>query len=248
MENITKALLIAAAILMVILILSAIMVAYNEMSEFYQKEHEYTQMEQIQKFNSKFENYNGNTIRGNELISIINKVMDYNNFQSDKKDYERIILRIDLLGHADELSYDGNSKKFKDIISNNSDDNSIKEVSELSAKLTSEASGIPEITDVKLQKLASEIYNIVPEKVDEEKRAEKLTKILGYKVENNGNCPKYNTNILREVKLATYAYYELTQFKRAMFTCTDIFYDQDTGRVNGMEFVVETENGMIKFK
>lgn len=248
MENISKALLIVAAILMFVLIMSAIMVSYNAMSDFYEQEHKNTKIEQIQEFNDRFQNYNDNKLRGNELLSLMNRVIDYNNLQSNMKDFERIVINIDFLGHVDELSYDGNPTKFTNIIVNDLNDNEIKEISELSAELTSAASGIPEITDLKLQKLASEIYNIVPDNVDESTRAEKLTKILGYKVEPNGYCPKYNTNILREIQIATYEYYELTQFKRAMFTCTDVFYDEDTGRVNGMSFVVQTEKGIIKFE
>ena len=248
MENISKALLIVAAILMFVLIMSALMVAYNEMSNFYEQEHKNKEIIQIQEFNDRFQNYNDNDLRGNELLSLINRVIDYNNLQAEMKDFERIIIDIDFLGHVDELSYDGNPTKFTDVIENNLNDNQIKEISELSAELTSAASGIPEITDLKLQKLAAEIYNIVPDNVDENTRAEKLTKILGYKIEANGYCPKYNTNMLREIQIATYEYYELTQFKRAMFTCTDVFYDEDTGRVNGMSFVVQLKNGIMKFE
>lgn len=244
MENAAKALLIAAGILIVIMILTLVMGLWNQISTYYTEKHNTKMLEQTVEFNSKFDNYNGKTIRGNELISIINRIIDYNNFQSDMVGYERIKISIDLLGHAEDLTYDNTELLFTDVVSNTSNDVAIKRISELSATITSASSGIRGMTDLKLQKLVSEIHNIAlvnPDSEAKKDRAEKLTKILGYTISETDNVD----NIVK----ATKQYYQLTQFKRAMFKCTNISYNQTNGRVNEMTFVIqENADGSVEFE
>ena len=54
-------------------------------------------------------------------------------------------------------------------------------------------------------------------------------------------------NRLEEIQEITYKYYQYTQFKRAHFVCETIGHDEETGRVNKMEFRVVIKNGNIKF-
>ena len=83
MENITKALLIAGGVLFAILILTLLVIFHNQLSAYYTEQHDAKMVEQVTEFNNKFDNYNGQTIRGNELISVMNKVVDYNRTYSD---------------------------------------------------------------------------------------------------------------------------------------------------------------------
>ena len=53
--------------------------------------------------------------------------------------------------------------------------------------------------------------------------------------------------MLETIKEITYKYYQYTQFKRAHFICETIEHDEETGRVNKMEFRVVLKNGNIKF-
>lgn len=145
MENVTKALLIAGAILIAVMILSLVAMAWSNMSEYYTEQHESTLIEQTSKFNDKFQNYKGKTIRGNELISIMNRVVDYNNSEADMVGYDRIIIDIDLKGCADQLAYSGRSE-IPDYITNSSSDNSIRNITEIAQDILNDLNSSPGIS------------------------------------------------------------------------------------------------------
>ena len=238
MENASKALLIAAGIIVTVLIITILVGLYNEVSSYYESKHNMTEAEQLEKFNSVYLNYNDTEIRGNELISIMNRIIDYNNLQARENGYERIIIKIDFSGHVAELAYDNNPTLFSNnFITNDINDVEIKRVAELPITLVSSG-----LTDLKLQKLSSEVHNIVLDNnpTDEEKieRAKKLTRILGKTINKDDDVD--------DIKEATLKYYQLTQFKRTMFDCTDVSVDTETGRVNKMEFKAIVENGQLK--
>ena len=256
MENATKALLIAAAILIILMLISTMLIFKDQLAGYFSGRHDSKMVEQLVEFNNRFENYNGQTIRGNELISVMNNIIDYNNYQAGIEGYERVIIKIDLLGYQEELKYKNESGSNTlitgAVIHNQNNDDVIKRISETSGRLTDEAtSGIDKITDTKLQKMSASISNIVDDdeitnpllKEDyKEYRKQVLKRILGYEVEEI-DIPK--------IKQATYQYYQYTQFKRAMFKCTGVTYNTTNGRVNGMTFEVVTvtdNNGThIKF-
>lgn len=247
MENATKALLIAAGILLIIMIISVVMIFWDEMAGYFTEKHEATMLEQLAEFNNKFSNYNGKTIRGNELISIMNRIIDYNNYQSDMVGYERVAIIIDLKGHHEEMKYKGENGANTIIKVNDGTsitntgvkkDELIKNIAETSSTLSATLG----ISDVKLQKLSAQIANIVDdEAVDyrsredyKEYRAQLLTRILGDDVE-------VADSRIANIKKATYQYYQFTQFKRAMFKCTHIGYNEQNGRINEMKFEVVLE-------
>ena len=67
MENATKALLIAAGVLIGIIILSMLLLGYNQISNYYQQQSDNLSLKQIVELNKKFTNYDGKTIRGNDF-------------------------------------------------------------------------------------------------------------------------------------------------------------------------------------
>lgn len=81
MENATKALLIAAAVLIAILIISLGIVVYNKASEAMGSidMNEY----QIQQFNDKFKKYEGINVSGSEVNAMLETVFNHNNSQED---------------------------------------------------------------------------------------------------------------------------------------------------------------------
>ena len=136
MENITKALLIAGGVLFAILILTLLVIFHNQLSAYYTEQHNAKMVEQVTEFNNKFDNYNGQTIRGNELISVMNKVVDYNRTYSDMEGNERITLNIDLKGHQKDFRYNDDSKSLfnTSVITNASgNDNEINNISGLAS-------------------------------------------------------------------------------------------------------------------
>lgn len=96
MENATKALLIAAGVLIGIIILSMLVLGYNQISNYYQQQSDNLNLRQIIELNKKFTNYDGKTIRGNEMLSVINSVVDYNNWvkENANEGYSEIQLTV----------------------------------------------------------------------------------------------------------------------------------------------------------
>ena len=76
MENATKALLIAAAVLVAILIISLGLVVYNMASETMNSVNFSGQ--EVTAFNDQFTHYNGNRVRGSEVNAMIKTVLSSN--------------------------------------------------------------------------------------------------------------------------------------------------------------------------
>lgn len=267
MENAAKALLIAGGMLILILVISLLVVFKGQLAAYMEQQHDEKLIKQAVEFNNKFADYQGKDVRGNELISIMNRIIDYNSLQAEQYGFEKIAITVDI-GNSqnlwEKLKY---NKKDESIFSttgnyitnqNGNNDTNISKLTGLSANLV-QNSGIPRIDDNKLQRLSANIAVIFAESNDADKlnRAQKLTSILGYRVneegytvDKNGNkvsIDEANSYILDKVKTATSKYYQLTQFKRIMFTCTEIKYDAESservnGRINGMKFKIQTDS------
>ena len=204
MENLSKALLIAAGMLFTIMILSMLMITYNQIASHYQQKHELAVIEQTEIFNKEFENYNRSYIRGNELISLMNKIIDYNASQSYREDVgsKRILVTIKLpsIDVIERSFIVGDSDLIiEQEITNTKSGNKYDNDNEL-IKITGIGIGLIEdlntefgitITEEKLQKLSADISNIVltdeDEKLDAQyskrfKRARSLKHILGLNV------------------------------------------------------------------
>ena len=78
MENATKALLMAAGILIAIIVLSLAIVVYGRISGFYQTKQNNISQEQLAAFNSEYSAYDRDDVTGFELVSLINKAIDFN--------------------------------------------------------------------------------------------------------------------------------------------------------------------------
>lgn len=183
MENITKALLMAAGMLLAVLILSLLVMAYNKLSGYYEQNQELLTAEQLDKFNKQFQNYAGRKdIRGNELISLMNKIIDYNASESYQvgTNYEPIKVKITIGGNdvinafKYETSDFGNEfikpviQNTVDGINNQANDQDLIAITDTPDKARGIANdvGITNLTDTQLQKLTMEISNIL---IDETK-------------------------------------------------------------------------------
>jgi hypothetical protein len=78
MENASKALLIAAGILFAILILSLILVVSNNMRDLANADDERIAARQLAAFNAEFEAYNKRAMYGTDVITLVNKAIDNN--------------------------------------------------------------------------------------------------------------------------------------------------------------------------
>ena len=239
MENISKALLIAAGMLILIMILSLLVIGYQQISAYYSRQHDATMVEQTIEFNKRFENYNRNDIRGNELISLMNRVIDYNATQvyEEETKFKRLILSINVGEQdiLDQFKYDASLEgRITSEIDNRSNDRDLIKIT--GVELNSKSIIGNNVTTTQLQRLSANIHYIMDD--SNEFRDEKIKSIL-----------KTDTYDIDDVKNATAQYYEYTQFKRACFNCTGVEYDPDTGRVVRMTFKLQTKNyGKVVFK
>ena len=110
MENASRALIMAGGVLLVMLIVALLLFSRGRIEEFYSKDDKLIDIEDISKFNLQFTNYEKRDVYGYEIISLANKVADYNmrfsnvaNAQNDEK-YTPITMTVSLDGKSEKLS------------------------------------------------------------------------------------------------------------------------------------------------
>ena len=239
MENATKALLIAAGVLLAVMILSLVAFVYNQISDYYQNRSNDAVKEQVGAFNKEYEAYHRNKVRGSDIISLMNKIVDYNERYAKYQGYKRINITIDFVNNTylNQLKYDASDEAIIEStkITNTTagKDANLTKITNIESDLIAKASvaGIS-LTSVQLQSLSSNISNVLDE-TNDAKREQLLKKITGQDI---NEAAKINA-----IKNVTKKYYQYTQFKRALFNCTDVKYDIETGRVIEMKFVVSTK-------
>lgn len=81
MENATKALLIAAAVLVVILVISLALVIYTKSAESVNNAGDLSEYE-IHQFNEKFTKYQGENVSGSDVNAMVQTVVNHNNAEA----------------------------------------------------------------------------------------------------------------------------------------------------------------------
>ena len=164
-----------------IMVITLLVVFGRSLSSYMQGQHDKEIVKQVTEFNNKFANYQGTELRGNELISVLNRVIDYNALEAGEYGYDPVLVEIDLVDrNALDSVIKFNSKDenflFKKNVSkikNSKDsDDELKTISQKGTTILSKYSDkekypdnyIPRLTDTKLQKLSAEISNIAQEK------------------------------------------------------------------------------------
>ena len=80
MENASRALIIAGGILIALVIISMIVILFNNIGDMYSAEGDALTIEQIEEYNRRFAAYNNvNGLYGSELLSLANLTVDYEN-------------------------------------------------------------------------------------------------------------------------------------------------------------------------
>ncbi len=272
MENATKALLIAAGMLIALIILSSLLLLFNMVSDFYQNSSNMTEEQQRIEFNKQFENYENKEIRGNELLSIMNKIDDYNSMEIEYG-YSSMSFVVDFKSTElfKQFNYESVNDSSTYLLSGSNTkitENKLKDFSNrvndpstgLIGSLQS-VSGSVKVTETLLQQLSSNIANIMVEESNSgatndydinnrndarRKRAKLLENIFGVNICNDDKVTYITDSkyvkMVDTIKDVTLKYYEFTQFKRAHFLCTGLEYDSVTGRVNEMSFELCTDD------
>ncbi len=242
MENASRALIMAGSVLIALMIIGALMLMFGNLTSYQETDTQGTRSAQIAEFNQQFETYNRDDVRGSDLYSSLNKVIDYNRRQSwegvgesgEEIRYEPMTItftveQIELsadritnrLFKKDSYTVSKNVNTFENTIKQTIDD---LEDAYGQSSLTNLTTGMTAIftgsssDDVRVSNFNAASTKVKINSVDD------LT--------NKSKSPSKKTTIQEDV----YTYYEYIQFKRAHFDCENIEYDGETGRVISMEF------------
>lgn len=265
MENASKALLMAGGILLVMLIISFFLFAWGRFSEFYENNDELAEIDDISKFNIQFTNYQDRDVYGYELISLANKVADYNMRYSNvegannNEKYNPITMNITIptnmskekfwYGNEVEISYDhlfidgritqsGTSNQIQNVLSK------VKNITDFyldehTANSLAKSINSLILYDKHGQPNAQLQYYMNVKKMTKEQAEESAVSTYNsiVKINQVKTYDKMIENI--EHTACILQYYEYSQFKKAIFKCTGIEYDDITGRVKSIDFNFE---------
>lgn len=257
MENASKALIIAGSILIALMIIGAVLLMFNSLSDYQNMQDKDIKEAQIVKFNNQYETYNRDNVRGSDLYSLLNKVADYNRRKStagteiNDEDVDSqfqpmtIIVGFGTKANRLKLSYDTTKNNlFVDNFMNTTNQTFTidgKRTNTFEEKISSKISSIETSSKYKksgIQNLALGISNLDIEYSSDRKAILKArdlynNNVTGPEATENDIMSKKN-NIMSDVKI----YYEYIQFKRAYFDCKseEVVYNKNTGRITSMTF------------
>lgn len=252
MENASKALIMAASVLIAIMIFGALMLMFNNLTSYQKTEVKTEQEAKVLEFNNQFETYNRTNVRGSELYSLLNRAIDYNirksvvsNDEGKYIAYEPIKVTFDFNGKVSMLyaptasvsdSYTHLIKqgKYEQSATTNTFANEVK------SKIDTLESTYGAESLTNLTKAVTKIF-IANSSSDSEKNEaiENFNKISKKEQITNWNKISENSTIRK----AVFQYYEYVQFKRARFNCegnsystNSIKYNDKTGRITELHF------------
>ncbi len=265
MENASKALLMAGGILLTMLVVALIAYAWNMFSDFYSNQDELAEITDLSEFNLQFTNYDRDDVSGYEIVSLANKVVDYNqrysNVGKNDEKYTPVTLVInfpieDGEDTREKLKYDDEYRLFKRNQYTQSDTiNMIQPIIANCTAIEAMYGGTNEAS-----KIAKSFAALVL--TQEQLDYNKNTRGIDYKESYISALDLYNSIVKDKItytktdseetikngpykemtnKITTQgnilAYYEYYQFKKGIFKCNgQIEYDEVSGRVSKITF------------
>lgn len=251
MENASRALIMAGGMLLAILIISLLIYAWSLFSKYQSSQEELSNIEDTAKFNGQFTNYDRKSVQGYEILSLVNKVIDYNYRKSSaegaKNDYKykpiTIVINFGSSDNMKKITKDGTNRVFTASSYSYTQSNTVntfKSIIDEMGNIEKRYGGADYAT-----KIAKGIDGII---LSEEQLEQNRNKNIDDETSWNNAVKKFNANSnntkvnskdgLLQEKDYMYKYYEYMQFKRALFdsVASSIEYDNQTGRITKMEF------------
>lgn len=244
MENAAKALIIAGSVLIALIIIGALILMFSNLTAYQETNTQTTREAQITEFNRQYETYDRDNVRGSDLYSLLNKVIDYNRRQStegtgwadqgDEINFQAMEVSFSLNNVANNLVAD-NSKGRLLIRNNNYTINKTSNSFENSIK-----GEIDRLEDEYGQdSLTNLTTNLTKIFIDDRSSDSEKNKAVN---DFNSASKKIDISSFNEInedstiREDVYKYYEYIQFKRAYFNCTNVTYNNKTGRIISMTF------------
>lgn len=91
MENASKALIMAGAILFTIIVVGLLVYFISQLRQFPQQQSEMQRLEQVAKFNREYESYDKKKMYGTDVATIINKAINNNKKYADQRTGQYVI-------------------------------------------------------------------------------------------------------------------------------------------------------------
>lgn len=221
MENASKALLIAAGILIGLILITMIIYGYSQISSYYKAKEENREIEQLVDFNKQYIPYNRDDVRGSDLLSLVNKIIDYNVQKIDNMNEENIDISIKINNIKDfYYKYDEN-KRVTLIKANYTQDNINNDLIKPANEIESD------YPQGMATKLAANMSTLMGENSLKSKKDLLVELKIMDKDDRNPDDFVNNNDILK--------YYQYQQFKRAHFNCKNLTYNEQ-GRVKSFTF------------
>lgn len=238
MENATKALLIGAGMLFAVAVVSMVLYTYNQITTYYNSKQDEQEVKQQAEFNIEFSAYDRDDVTGFELVSLINKIINYNRqnavdsnlgFENNDKNWTKMSISFEITD--DEITEpkptnDGETGQlFSTSIYNSEHSRTETELEDIIRRMNllekEYGSGV-------LSKLVSNRTNMLhyygSGDANRDKNLKTTKEVLGKDVQN----------LPTEKEVIEYGQY--TEFKRADFECVNRSYDDNTGRLILLEY------------
>ena len=191
---------------------------------------------QLTEFNVLFDTYNRQNIRGNEMISLMNRIVDYNSRKTDEG-WESMNITLTIGKEIRKALLYGEDKGNQIVIKDTYTQGDIDKISE-----NKDIKQIEKVYEVKyatqLAKQIANIKDIVSSSGTngdkEDKFNEKKWLPQGLSKYKKGKY-EMSAPTVDDVYKDASIYYEYINFKRTKFDCTNVRYGA-TGRIVGMEF------------
>ncbi len=238
MENASKALIIAASVLISIVIISAFILMMSNLTDYQMKSNKEAADQQTIEFNNQYDTYNRKDIRGSDMISLMSRVVDYNT-RKTAEGYTEMGIEVTIDSSTrKKLTFDQTNRLIlKDSYTQDTISEIVGQPSSISSEITTgEISRIQNKYQSKYaNQLSSQIDNI--RDIKEDPNLNSNTK-KEEAFNNKKWLPKEASYYggIDEIFEDALIYYEYVQFKRAYFDCKDVEYDRNTGRIINMKF------------
>ncbi len=252
MENASKALIIAGSVLIAIIIIGALILMFNSLSNYQDTKVQNTREAQVLEFNNQYETYIRKDVRGSDLYSLLSRVVDYNRRKSEAATgtdegqnfkYQPMTVNLSFGNnntYLEKFTYDEEKRLFNSILD---DDNNFTLNSSTSNTFYNKINlKIENIEDnyggsSGINNLVAGISNLFYPSEDDKEKAERLYKRC---TGDDINFTELQSSIGENqgIYADICTYYEYVQFKRAHFDCieSETKYNDETGRIIELNF------------
>ena len=226
MENASKALVMAGGILIALLVVGALMLMINQVSYYQKSETTSEKAQQQADFNKEYVQFTYDDVKGYELISLVNKVIDYNKKDAvgNSVDYtKKITVIINMKEFKKKYCVSNVASLFKQDTYTISNDNTI-----FSSDLNNFRTMENTYTLSAMNKLSANYDTLKQAKDENQNKYEtKMKEIVGKVVKNSSG----NTISLSEIE----QYREYSEFKSSTFQPGNVEY-YNNGQVKQLSF------------